>query len=213
MFTKMTVALFLSTTIISSSTPMPLSQVKRLSEEDKEVVNNTVITSSDDIGDLYKTPRTRDLEKEVKKAIDDFHKKEQARRKQEEEEAKRREKEKIKKLKLEKERQVQSQSSTSSSNNYDIDFVITHYGRGADENGGYAGITCTGKPLREGMVASNYYKLGTVIEFEDGSRVTVSDRGGSNFNSPTRLDKFVDTTNQAYLNKLGKKKLKGRIIQ
>lgn len=212
MFTKMTMTLFLSTTIISSSTPMSLSQIKRLSEQDKQI-NDTLITHSDDLGDLYKTPRTLNTEKEFRKAIDDFHKKEQERRRQEEEEAKRREKEKMKKLKLEKERQVQNQSSTPSSNNYDIDFVITHYGRGSDENGGYAGITCTGKPLREGMVASNYYKLGTVIEFEDGSRVIVSDRGGSNFNSPTRLDKFVDTTNQAYLNALGKKKLKGRIVQ
>lgn len=212
MFTKMTMALFLSTTIVSSSTPTPLSQVKRLSEEDKEV-NNAIISSFDDIGDLYKTPRSINAEKEFRKAIEELHKREEAKRKEEEEEAKRREKEKIKKLKLERERQVQNQSSTFSSNNYNIEFVITHYGRGADENGGYTGITCTGKPLREGMVASNYYKLGTIIEFEDGSRVVVSDRGGSNFDSPTRLDKFVDTTNQAYLNKLGKKKLRGRIIQ
>ena len=96
---------------------------------------------------------------------------------------------------------------------YNIDFTLTYYGTSEEENGGFEGITCTGKKLKEGMAASNYYELGTVIEFEDGSKVTISDKGGKDFDSPNRLDIYVDTYSDEVLNKLGRKKIKGKIIK
>lgn len=71
-----------------------------------------------------------------------------------------------------------------------IQMTITFYGDGADENGGYAGITATGAKLQDGMVASNYYAFGTKFKL-NGKVYTVSDRGGSSFNSPNKLDVFI----------------------
>lgn len=96
---------------------------------------------------------------------------------------------------------------------YNIDFTLTYYGTSEKENGGFEGITCTGKKLKEGMAASNYYELGTIIEFEDGSKVTISDKGGKDFDSPNRLDIYIDTYSDEVLNRLGRKKIKGKIIK
>lgn len=63
------------------------------------------------------------------------------------------------------------------------------------------------------MAASNYYELGTIIEFEDGSKVTISDKGGKDFDSPNRLDIYIDTYSDEVLNNLGRKKIKGKIIK
>ena len=71
-----------------------------------------------------------------------------------------------------------------------VSMTLTFYGDGADENGGYAGITASGQKLRDGMVASNYYPFGTKFEL-NGKIYTVSDRGGSGFNGPNNLDVFV----------------------
>lgn len=72
----------------------------------------------------------------------------------------------------------------------EINITITFYGDTYEQNGGYPNITCTGAKLVQGMVASNVYPLGTKIEWE-GKVYTVSDRGGSHFDSPHRLDVFV----------------------
>lgn len=71
-----------------------------------------------------------------------------------------------------------------------IQMTMTFYGDFAHENGGYAGVDCNGNKLVGGTVASNYYPQGTQFEF-NGQIFTVRDRGGSNFNSPNRLDVFV----------------------
>lgn len=71
-----------------------------------------------------------------------------------------------------------------------IEMTMTFYGDFAHENGGYAGIDCNGDKLVAGTIASNYYPQGTQFEF-NGQIFTVRDRGGSNFNSPNRLDVFV----------------------
>lgn len=72
---------------------------------------------------------------------------------------------------------------------YKQDFKFTYYTALASENGGYT-VTCNGEPLRDGIVASNYYPQGTKLYI--GGRVyTVADRGSSRFNSPNRLDVFV----------------------
>ena len=93
-------------------------------------------------------------------------------------------------------------------NSYNIVFTITHYGLSSEENGGFVGLN----PLRSGMVANNTLPLGTIIEFENGERVIVADRGGSDFNNSTRLDKFVPTYDNNYLMKLGRYAIKGKII-
>lgn len=72
---------------------------------------------------------------------------------------------------------------------YKEDFKFTYYTSDPSENGGYT-VTCTGKPLVDGIVASNYYPQGTKL-FIDGKVYTVADRGSSRFNSPNRLDVFV----------------------
>ena len=71
-----------------------------------------------------------------------------------------------------------------------IRITMTFYGDGAEENGGYAGITAYGDKLVAGVVASNHYPRGTQFEF-NGQIYTVNDTGGSNFYSPNRLDVFV----------------------
>jgi 3D (Asp-Asp-Asp) domain-containing protein len=72
-----------------------------------------------------------------------------------------------------------------------IILTLTYYGDGAEENGGYAGITAWGEKLSGGMVASNVYPRGTEFVLETGEVYTVADRGGSNFNNSNRLDVFV----------------------
>ena len=81
-------------------------------------------------------------------------------------------------------------SSNTNSGGQSIEMTLTFYGDGADENGGYAGITAWGEKLRGGMVASNVYPKGTRFEM-NGMIFTVADRGGSGFNSKNRLDVFV----------------------
>lgn len=74
-----------------------------------------------------------------------------------------------------------------------ISFQLTHYTDDDAENiPGQPSTTCTGKKLVDGMVASNHYPLGTKIQLEDGRIVTVSDKGGSDFDMTHRLDVFVE---------------------
>ena len=86
-----------------------------------------------------------------------------------------------------------------------VKITMTFYGDFAHENGGYAGIDCNGDKLVLGTVASNYYPQGTQFEF-NGQVFTVRDRGGSNFNSPNRLDVFVprlkNESNRDYSNRI-----------
>lgn len=86
-----------------------------------------------------------------------------------------------------------------------VKITMTFYGDFAHENGGYAGIDCNGEKLVLGTVASNYYPQGTQFEF-NGQVFTVRDRGGSNFNSPNRLDVFVprlkNESNRDYSNRI-----------
>lgn len=72
-----------------------------------------------------------------------------------------------------------------------IKMTLTYYGDKEDENGGYAGIDAQGNKLEDGTVASNVYKFGTEFVL-NGKVYTVNDRGGSNFDSPNRLDVFVE---------------------
>lgn len=97
--------------------------------------------------------------------------------------------EEVEKLKKElKEKVLPTQRVTGAGTAVQI--TMTFYGDFAHENGGYAGIDANGNKLVAGTVASNYYPQGTKFEFR-GQVYTVRDRGGSNFNSPNRLDVFV----------------------
>ncbi|WML34164.1 3D domain-containing protein [Clostridium sp. OS1-26] len=74
---------------------------------------------------------------------------------------------------------------------YETDITLTFYTSLAEENGGYADITCTGGKLTPGMVANNVLPLGTEIYTSEFGTLTVSDRGGNNFNTIHRLDVFI----------------------
>lgn len=96
-------------------------------------------------------------------------------------------------------------------------FTLSFYTDLPSENGGYT-VTATGEKLRSGMVASNYYSLGTKIYLSGWGTMTVKDRGGSNFNSSKRLDVFIprksgesNTTYLRRVNKLGLKTVKGYV--
>ncbi|MBN1074662.1 hypothetical protein DVV91_09945 [Clostridium botulinum] len=116
-------------------------------------------------------------------------------------------------LEAEKQKKLEERLKTKKEDKYNINFILTFYGNSSEENGGYTGKTCLNKKLQTGMCASNVYQLGTKIEMENGRILTVSDVGGSDFCSPNRLDVYVDTYDNNVLNKLGRQKIKGRIIK
>lgn len=96
-------------------------------------------------------------------------------------------------------------------------FTLSFYTNLPSENGGYT-ITASGKSLRFGMVASNFYSLGTEIYLNGYGTMTVEDRGGSNFNNSYRLDVFIPRrsgeSNSEYLrrvNNMGMPKVKGYV--
>lgn len=75
-----------------------------------------------------------------------------------------------------------------------VQMTLTYYGDFAEENGGYTGIDAQGNRLQDGTVASNVYDFGTEFVL-NGKVYTVNDRGGGNFDSPNRLDVFVEREN------------------
>ena len=100
-----------------------------------------------------------------------------------------------------------------------VEFILTFYTSLNCENG-YGAITCTGKPLVDGMVANNVYSIGTTIKLDGYGEVVVSDKGGKNFNVSNRLDVYIpknsDENNSEYfrrVNKMGKVTVKGRIVK
>lgn len=110
-----------------------------------------------------------------------------------------------------------STKSSSSSNKNWKTFKLSFYTNLPSENGGWT-ITASGKELKYGMAASNYYSLGKKIYLEGWGEFTIEDRGGSNFNTSTRLDIFIPRksgeSNSAYLyrvNQMGLKSVKGYV--
>ncbi|MDM0659958.1 hypothetical protein QTH47_12610 [Clostridium perfringens] len=98
----------------------------------------------------------------------------------------------------------------------EIDFIISFYTNTKDENGGYT-VTCTGQPLRYGIVASNVYPLGTKIYLEGYGLFTVADTGGSHFNNYNRLDVLIppkyegEPNYKQRVNNMGKPHVKGYV--
>ncbi|WP_411682321.1 hypothetical protein [Clostridium thailandense] len=116
--------------------------------------------------------------------------------------------------------QDSSQLSRGSNLGYEIDIVLTFYTSLAEENGGYRDINCLGQKLTPGMVANNVLPLGTEIHTNEFGTLTVSDRGGNNFNTIHRLDVYIPRNNgesdSDYLkrvNDMGKVKVNGYIIK
>lgn len=96
-------------------------------------------------------------------------------------------------------------------------FELTYYTSLPRENGGYT-TTAIQTKLKSGVVASNYYPIGTKIEI-NGKIYTVEDRGGSEFNSPNRLDVLVernygesDSEYYERVNNMGRKQAIGKIL-
>jgi 3D (Asp-Asp-Asp) domain-containing protein len=102
------------------------------------------------------------------------------------------------------------------------EFELTFYTSLSEENSGNGtkSVTCTGGKLYDGVVASNYYKLNTKIKLQGWGEVVVADRGSDKyFNNDYRLDVYIprnsnesDSHYHARVEKMGKIKVKGRII-
>lgn len=113
-----------------------------------------------------------------------------------------------------------NQLSRGGNINNELDITLTFYTSLAEENGGFSGINCIGKKLTSGTVANNVLPLGTEIYTKEFGTLTVSDRGGNNFNTVNRLDVYVpreagesDRDYFIRVNKMGKVKVKGHIVR
>jgi 3D (Asp-Asp-Asp) domain-containing protein len=101
------------------------------------------------------------------------------------------------------------------------EFIVTFYTGLDEENSKYGAVNCRRLPLEKGMVANNILPYGTKIYLENDYGVrTVSDTGGSNFNSSNRIDLFVARWNgetkeqwRKRAESYGIKKIKGYIIK
>ena len=74
----------------------------------------------------------------------------------------------------------------------EISFKLSFYTTLPEHNGGYT-KTASGESIvgLKNVVANNYYPLGTKIYLEGFGTMRVADRGGSDFNSSTRLDVLI----------------------
>lgn len=118
--------------------------------------------------------------------------------------------------KVEAKKPAAKKTSSKSNANWKT-FKLSFYTNLPSENGGWT-ITASGKKLKYGMAASNYYSIGKKIHLEGWGEFTIEDRGGSNFNNSTRLDIFIPRksgeSNSAYLkrvNMMGLKSVKGYV--
>lgn len=117
-------------------------------------------------------------------------------------------------------RKIEEQKKNIEKDSYDLEITFSYYTDLADENGGHVGITCTGKRLIYGYVASNVWDLGTQFETETGEIFIVADRGGNHFNSYNRVDCFIpreqgesDNQYKKRVLNMGRKLIKCRIIK
>lgn len=82
---------------------------------------------------------------------------------------------------------VASVKSSQQAKGTPIQITMTFYGSNID---GMSDITASGKKCAAGMVASNYYPIGTKFSY-NGQIYTVMDRGGKGLNGPNNLDVYV----------------------
>ena len=199
---KMTTALMLSTTtIMTSSIPMPFEKAKGLVEDDIQIEKLELLDEPQD----YKTPKIVMMEKE-------FEKHRIEREKKLEEERLRKEEEK----RQAHQRWLEQNTKT---------FVLTYYGSTVNECGNDLGITASGKKVQSGMVASPpCLSFGTQIQIGDNVYV-VEDRGHPDFikqnnDGSIRLDVYIprlsgESTSQyeKRVNDMGVKRVQGVILR
>ena len=198
---KMTTALMLSTTIMTSSIPMPFEKAKGLVEDDIQIEKLELL----DEPHAYKTPKMVIMEKE-------FEKHRIEREKKLEEERLRKEEEK----RQAHQRWLEQNTKT---------FVLTYYGSTVNECGNDLGITASGKKVQSGMVASPpCLSFGTQIQIGDNVYV-VEDRGHPDFikqnnDGSIRLDVYIprlsgESTAQyeKRVNDMGVKRVQGVILR
>ena len=101
------------------------------------------------------------------------------------------------------------------------EFIVSFYTGLEEENSIHGNVDCKGRPLERGVIANNVLPLGTKIFLEKDYGIrTVSDKGGSNFNSSNHIDLYVarldgETKEQwkHRANSYGVKRLKGYIVK
>lgn len=207
---KMTTALMLSTTtIMTSSIPMPFEKAKGLVEDDIQIEKLELL----DEPHAYKTPKIVMMEKEFEKhRIEREKKLEEERLRKLEEERLRKEEEK----RQAHQRWLEQNTKT---------FVLTYYGSTVNECGNDLGITASGKKVQSGMVASPpCLSFGTQIQIGDNVYV-VEDRGHPDFikqnnDGSIRLDVYIprlsgESTAQyeKRVNDMGVKRVQGVILR
>lgn len=198
---KMTTALMLSTTtIMTSSIPMPFEKAKGLVEDDIQIEKLELL----DEPHAYKTPKIVMMEKEFEK-----HRIEREKKLEEE------------RLRKEEERQAHQRWLEQNTKT----FVLTYYGSTVNECGNDLGITASGKKVQSGMVASPpCLSFGTQIQIGDNVYV-VEDRGHPDFikqnnDGSIRLDVYIprlsgESTAQyeKRVNDMGVKRVQGVILR
>lgn len=235
---KMTMALMLSTALMTSSVPTPFEEAKGL------VIDNDIQTEDLKLlkePNAYKNPRlemvTKEfdrlriekekqleeervrLEQERIKQEQERLKKEQERIKQEQERLKKEQEEKLRREEQEKQSYQQKLKEQGQT------FVLTYYGSTVNECGNDLGITASGKKVQSGMVAAPpCLSFGTQVQIGD-TIYTVEDRGHPDFikqndDGSIRLDVFVprldgeSTTHyENRVNNMGVKRVNGVIIR
>ena len=78
------------------------------------------------------------------------------------------------------------------------------------------GITASGKKAQNGMIAApSIFSFGTVFELEDGEKLVCEDRGNAIQikDNIIWLDVFIPNASEEYLDKLGVKYMKARIVK
>lgn len=119
-------------------------------------------------------------------------------------------------LKIEKQQKVLSRGG----NTQEKTFILTFYTGLIEENSEAGAVTCNGSKLRDGIVANNILRQGTIIITREYGELIVADKGGNNFNTINRLDVFVprkkgenDYQYKKRVNTMGVVKIKGYIIR
>lgn len=104
-------------------------------------------------------------------------------------------KEEAERIKAE-ESKAKAKSTASRGGGRQVTFELTFYTSLPSENGGFSKMA-NGKSVTSATnaIASNYYKLGTTISLTGLGTYVVQDRGGSSFNSSTRLDVLIPRRN------------------
>lgn len=111
-----------------------------------------------------------------------------------------------------------TETKPSSTQTTNMTFKLTFYTDLPEDNGGWT-ITATGDKLTYGVVANNVFPFYTKIYLEGYGTMTVKDRGGSNFNTRSRLDVFIPRksgeSNTTYRNRvysMGIRTVQGRVL-